>query len=76
MVQLMVNDGTVDGTPDTMTVTTLNSLPVSDAGEDQNVEVSMEVTLDGSGSNDPDNGPDPLSFLWTFVSVPPGQCPD
>ena len=45
--------------------------PNADAGEDQNVEVDELVTLDGSGSDDPDSGPGPLTYLWTFLSVPP-----
>ncbi len=32
---------------------------------------AQTATLDGTASNDPDNGPSPLSFLWTFVNVPP-----
>ena len=68
VVQLMVNDGTVDGAPDTMTVTTLNSLPVSDAGEDQTAYVGDTVYLDGSNSTDVDD--DPLDYQWSIISTP------
>ncbi len=54
-------------------VTGANSPPVADAGPDQNVDVGAQVTLDGSASTDPDNGPNLLTFSWTFVSVAPGS---
>ena len=44
--------------------------PNADAGNDQTVNVGDLIALDGSGSNDPDNCPDPLTFSWTFVSIP------
>jgi len=45
-----------------------NQPPVANAGPDQNVAVNTLVTLNGSGSSDPDNGPNPLSFSWAQVS--------
>ncbi len=38
--------------------------PLANAGSDQQVKVSTLVTLDGSGSYDPDNQI-PLTYLWT-----------
>ena len=50
-----------------------NQPPLADAGPDQTGDDAVEcisptgtsVTLDGSGSSDPDNGPSPLSYNWT-----------
>jgi len=70
-VQLIVNDGTVNSTPDTVTISTENSAPVSDAGNDQAVLVNDTVQLDGSGSSDVDG--DPLTFKWSLVSKPEGS---
>ncbi len=70
-VQLIVNDGTVDSAPDTVTISTENSAPVADAGADQAVLVNDTVQLDGSGSSDVDG--DSLSFNWSFVAKPGGS---
>jgi len=48
-----------------------NHKPVANAGPDQTVAVLDTVTLDGSGSFDPDA--DTLSFAWTLISVPAGS---
>jgi hypothetical protein len=58
--------GLPDPTPDEVMVTVSssdNAPPVADAGTDQNVAVNALVTLDGSGSYDPD-GHLPLSYSW------------
>jgi hypothetical protein len=47
-----------------------NEPPTADAGPDQTVPVRSMVTLDGSGSSDPDNGPAPLSFIWSQTAGP------
>ncbi|MDB5106413.1 MAG: Branched-chain amino acid transporter, amino acid-binding protein, partial [Fibrobacteres bacterium] len=41
-----------------------NKGPVAKAGPDRIVAANTLVTLDGSGSFDPDNGPKPLSYQW------------
>ncbi|MBW2440373.1 MAG: PKD domain-containing protein [Deltaproteobacteria bacterium] len=78
-VQLIVNDGTVDSEPDTVLVTAagddspVNTPPVADAGQDQNLSVGSTVALDGNGSIDADG--DAITFSWTFSSVPAGSTP-
>src|SRR3989442_1596441 len=71
VVQLIVNDGTVDSRPDTATIDTQNSRPVAHAGPDQIVTLGQTAQLDGSQSFDVDH--DPLSFRWSFVSRPAGS---
>lgn len=73
VAQLIVNDGTVDSPPDTVTITTEgNTLPVADAGPDQSVTVGSNVMLDGGASHDADG--DLLTYSWSFISTPMGSA--
>ena len=72
VAQLIVNDGTVDSAPDTVTISTLNTAPVANAGADQTVTVGATVTLDGSGSSDADG--DALAFAGRYCRGPPGSA--
>jgi len=49
-----------------------NQSPIANAGIDQTVHVGRTVTLDGTGSADPD-GNTPLTYAWTLLSKPNGS---
>jgi len=70
VVQLVVNDGTHDSEPDTVTVS-INSRPVADAGADQSGRVGDYMTIDGGGSWDVDG--DLLTFAWSLTARPEGS---
>jgi hypothetical protein len=71
VAQLVVHDGTVASTPDTVTITTENSAPVANAGAAQTIVAGRIAALDGNASSDVDG--DPLTFRWSFTSVPAGS---
>ena len=48
-----------------------NGPPVAVAGPDQTVPTGSVVQLDGTQSSDPEN--EPLTYLWSFVSLPSGS---
>ncbi|MGR8951024.1 MAG: PKD domain-containing protein, partial [Gammaproteobacteria bacterium] len=66
---LIVNDDLATSTADVVTIS-VNAIPIADAGPDQNLNVASPVTLNGTGSSDPDNGPLPLTYKWTQDSGP------
>ncbi len=68
VVQLIVNDGVLNSVADTVVVTTLNTVPVANAGPDQNVTTGATVVLDGTASSDADGNA--LFHVWSFTSVP------
>ncbi|MBN4063752.1 hypothetical protein JYT79_03120 [Cardiobacterium sp. AH-315-I02] len=70
VVQLIVNDGSVDSAADTVNINTSNSAPVANAGADQTMLAGI-ITLDGSGSSDVDG--DALIYSWAVISRPAGR---
>jgi len=71
VAQLVVGDGTSEGAPDTVAVSTANSRPTAVAGPSQTLHRGATVHLDGRGSSDPDA--DPLGFRWAILSRPDGS---
>jgi hypothetical protein len=73
VVQLVVTDNLgAKSAPANITVSTVNSAPLSDAGPDQVITlVGATVSLNGANSYDPDG--DALTFSWLLVAVPSGS---
>ena len=65
---LTVWDGWGGSSNDTVNVTVVNRVPIADAGPDQTIPKKTLVTLNGTGSSDPDG--DSLTYAWTQTSGP------
>jgi hypothetical protein len=70
-IELRVNDGAVNSAPDSVTVSTVNTPPVANAGPDQSAFVTQTVHLNGAASSDIDGNP--LTYAWSMVSRPAGS---
>jgi len=73
IVALTVSDGSLTSPADRVeiTVATGNLPPLANAGPDQTVTAGQQVTLNGTGSSDP-NG-DPLTYNWCLKGRPQGS---
>jgi len=73
VLRLVVNDGVLSSNASNVTITASNTnlAPVANAGGGLNIYVGTSVTLNGTGSYDP-NG-DSLLYSWVFVSKPSGS---
>jgi len=64
------SDGLVSA-PSQVSVSSLNAPPNANAGNDIASYVGNMITLDGTGSNDPDG--DTLSYFWELINAPDGS---
>ena len=71
VAQLIVNDGFLNSTPSTVSITTTNTPRIAVAGNPQNVAVGATVTLDGSGSYSLNHHT--LTYAWSFTALPNGS---
>lgn len=67
-IELIVNDGTVSSTANTLTITIVNAEPVVNVDSEFYVTEGDSLTLDASASSDADN--DALTFMWAVISSP------
>jgi chitinase len=66
--ELTVSDGLLAGIDTVLVSVAPNMAPLANAGADQSVAGQSSVTLDGSGSTDPDG--DTLTYSWTQTAGP------
>lgn len=68
VAQLVVSNGIQSSPPSTVTITTMNTPPVANAGSNRSAPVGFLLQLDGGGSVDANA--DPLSYSWSFTTRP------
>ena len=69
-ITLIVNDSKVSSPASSVTIvaSVTNSIPVANAGVNQNVQLGTTITLDGTASTDANS--DTLSYKWTLIGLP------
>lgn len=74
ILKLTVSDGALSSIDTTqITVAPPNVPPNANAGTDILVNFGAGVALNGTATVDPDAGPSPLTYVWTFVTKPAGS---
>lgn len=68
VAQLVVSDPWAFSQPSTVTISFEELKPVANAQQSMSIPVGTVAMLDGSGSYDANR--DPLTYKWTFVSLP------
>jgi hypothetical protein len=69
VAQLIVSDGVLSSQPATVSITSDSvQPPTANAGNNQTVVHGSTVTLNGTGSSDPQGLP--LSFMWSLITKP------
>ncbi len=76
MLQLIVSNGTLQSTPQTVTVVASAGVakPSTNAGLDRNAAVGQAVSLDGTGTFDANIPALALTYGWMFTTVPAGSA--
>ena len=71
VVQLQVNNGFIESSPSTVTISTTCAPPTANPGPSQSVVIGSTVTLNGGASGDVCH--DPLTYAWSLISQPSGS---
>ncbi|HTE41176.1 MAG TPA: PKD domain-containing protein, partial [Steroidobacteraceae bacterium] len=72
VAELIVSDGTEDSAPDTVIISTSNSIPIANAGLDQTIARGATARLSGVDSFDADG--DLLSYRWSLTAPAGSQA--
>src|SRR5450631_1299223 len=72
VVQLIVSDSDYSSAPATVLISTGDLPPIANAGSSVSVSPGTVVNLNGGNSSDPQGLP--LTYSWTFTSIPSGSA--
>ncbi|NNF15970.1 MAG: hypothetical protein HKN70_04440 [Gammaproteobacteria bacterium] len=68
LVELVVSDGKLRSQPDTLRISTKNSIPVAQAGRSRTLAPKSTLILNGDDSHDADG--DALAYHWSVLHAP------